>query len=159
MLGCFWPFSYVYTINLVLCILLLHLKEYRCLKKVIDQKGRKWMVAPFSAFYSKSWFLPLYGKTLFSWKFQFKTNRKIISSSKKGTRYFQNSPLFERSACFWDNQWKNRERFQYFNFETSFFKYFSFFLEELMLKVLRLKTQFFHTKLIFQKPMLRKMEW
>ena len=37
MLGCFWPFSYVYAIDEVLYIPLSHVEEYRCLNKVIHQ--------------------------------------------------------------------------------------------------------------------------
>ena len=33
---------------------------------------------------------------------------------------FQNSPLFERSACFYVTITGNFERFQYFNFEKNF---------------------------------------
>ena len=39
---------------------------------------------------------------------------------KNGTRYFQNSTPFERSACFYMTTSGNFERFQYFNFETNF---------------------------------------
>ena len=41
-------------------------------------------------------------ETAFSQRFPFKTNKKSIVSSKKGSRDFQNSPPFER--C--DIQWK-----------------------------------------------------
>ena len=44
----------------------------------------------------------------------------------------------------------NFERFQYFNFEINFLK---------KLKVLRLTTKHFLTKLLCQKPMLRQIEW
>ena len=33
---------------------------------------------------------------------------------------FQNSPPFEKSACFYVTMAGNFERFQYFNFETNF---------------------------------------
>ena len=39
---------------------------------------------------------------------------------KSGTRDFQNSLPFERSACFNVKISENFERFQYFNFETDF---------------------------------------
>ena len=41
---------------------------------------------------------------------------------KKCNRDFQNSPAFERSACFYVTISGNFERFQYFNFETEFLK-------------------------------------
>ena len=51
----------------------------------------------------------------------FKANRKSIDSSKKnGTRDFQNSPPFARSACFYETISGNFEGFQYCNFETDF---------------------------------------
>ena len=36
----------------------------------------------------------------FSYSFYFKANRNSIGSSKNDARDFQNSPPFERSACF-----------------------------------------------------------
>ena len=39
---------------------------------------------------------------------------------KNGTRYFQNSPSFERPAYFYVTINKNFKRFQYFNFDTDF---------------------------------------
>ena len=56
------------------------------------------MVAPSSKFYGKMWvgFCLNTGKCFF----HFKANRKSIGSSRKHTRDFQNSPLFERTACF-----------------------------------------------------------
>ena len=39
---------------------------------------------------------------------------------KNGTRDFQNSPPFERSACFYVTISESFKRFQYFNFETNF---------------------------------------
>ena len=41
LLGCVWSFSYAYTINQVLYILLLRIKEFRCLKNVIHQIDSK----------------------------------------------------------------------------------------------------------------------
>ena len=37
----------------------------------------------------------------FSLRFHFTAKRKCIDSSKNGTSDFQNSPPFERSACFY----------------------------------------------------------
>ena len=55
------------------------------------------------------------------------------------------------------------ERFQYFNFEASFLEYENLFQETgvqfFQLKVLRLKTRYFHSKLSRQKLMLRQTEW
>ena len=59
------------------------------------------------------WFLGW--KTRFFRVFIFKANRKSIDSSKIGTRDFQNSRLFERSACFYVIITGYFERFQYFN--------------------------------------------
>ena len=41
-----------------------------------------------------------------------------IGSSKSSIRDFQNSPPFERTACFYVAITGNFERFQYFNFKT-----------------------------------------
>ena len=43
-----------------------------------------------------------------------------IGSSQNGTRDFQNSPPFERSACFYVAISESFKLFQYFNFETNF---------------------------------------
>ena len=48
--------------------------------------------------------------------------KKSIGSSKNGTRDFQNSPPFQRSACFDATIGGNFERFQCFNFEIDFRK-------------------------------------
>ena len=62
------------------------------------------MVASVSNFYGETW-------VGFSLKIQkssqFKANRKSVFLLKNGARDFQNSLLFDRSACFLcDNQWK-----------------------------------------------------
>ena len=56
----------------------------------------------------------------FSQRFFFKANWKSIGSSKKGTRDFQHSPPFERSACFYVKISGEVQRFQYFNFWNRF---------------------------------------
>ena len=59
-------------------------------------------------------------------RFHFKANRKSIYSSKNGSRNFQNSAPFERSACFYVRSacfsacFLNFKRFQYFNFAIDF---------------------------------------
>ena len=55
----------------------------------------------------------------FSYRFHSKANRKRIGSSKSN-KDFQNSPPFERSACFYVTISENFKRFHYFNFETDF---------------------------------------
>ena len=49
-----------------------------------------------------------------------KPTEKTSVLLKNGTRDFQNSPPFERSACFYVTISGNFERFQYFNFEADF---------------------------------------
>ena len=75
-----------------------------------------------------------------------------IGSSENGTRDFQNSPPFARLTCFYVTISRNFERFQYFNFETAF-------LDNENLENARLKMHHFHTKLPYQKPILRQIEW
>ena len=48
---------------------------------------------------------------------------------KNGTRDFQNSPPFERSACFYVTISESFKRFQYFNFETDFLENENLFQE------------------------------
>ena len=59
------------------------------------------MAAPFNMFYGKIWV-------------------SLNVNTKNGTRDFQNSPPFERSACFYKTISENFEHFQYFKFETDF---------------------------------------
>ena len=51
----------------------------------------------------------------------------IRSSKKNGTRDFQNSHPFERSACFYVTISESFEHIQYFNFETDFLENENFF--------------------------------
>ena len=85
----------------------------------IDSKN-EWLLPPASltAKFELAFVLTL--ENIFSWRFYFKANRKSISSSKSSTRYFQNSPPFDRSVCFYVTICENFECFQYFNFETDF---------------------------------------
>ena len=108
------------------------------------------MVAPFSTL----------NENLFSQRFHFKTNRKNKSSS---TTAFQNSPIFQKLACFYVTIKGNFQRFQYFNFETNFLEtkrkpFSKNWSTAFKLKVLTLKTQHFDRKLPCQKRMLRQME-
>ena len=52
---------------------------------------------------------------------------KSIGTSKNGTRHFQSSSSFERSACFYVTISESYKRFQYFNFETNFLEYENLF--------------------------------
>ena len=57
----------------------------------------------------------------------FKANRKNRFFYKIGSRNFQNSPSFERSACFYVTMSGNSEHFRYFNFEIDFLENENFF--------------------------------
>ena len=79
------------------------------------------------------------------------------------TRDFQNSPPFGRSACFFFvTISENLKHFLYINFNSNFLQSKNVFQKTgvpfFYLKPLRLKTHF-HSKLLRQKPMLRKKEW
>ena len=57
----------------------------------------------------------------FSYRFHFiKATEGTEILLKNGTRYFQNSSPFKKSACFCVKISGNFERFQYLNFETGF---------------------------------------
>ena len=98
------------------------IKEYRCLKNVIHQIASKNVSLLLSARFTEKFGLAfvLTLENAFSKRFHFKVNRKSICSSKNGARDFQNSPPFERLACFYVTISENVERFQYFNFATDF---------------------------------------
>ena len=63
----------------------------------------------------------------FSERNHFKANRKNRFFYKIGSRNFQNSPSFERSACFYVTMSGNSEHFRYFNFEIDFLENENFF--------------------------------
>ena len=66
-------------------------------------------------------------ETLFLKGFILKPTERAYVLLKNGTRYFQNSTPFERSACFYMTIGGNFERFQYFNFESNFLENENFF--------------------------------
>ena len=93
-------------------------------------------------------------------RFHFKANtEKAKILLKSGTRDFQNSPPFERSACIYVEISRNFKRFQCFNFETDFMENENLFEKTwstpFYLEALRLKTYHFYIKLPYRKPMLR----
>ena len=90
-----------------------HVKEYRCLKKVIHQIDRKCTVTPFSKFYGEIWVAFCLNTTKC---FFLEVFFKVLSC----TRDFQNKPPFERSACFYVTITGNFACFWYFNFESNF---------------------------------------
>ena len=99
-------------------------------------------------------------KMLFLRGFILKPTKTAHILLKAGARDFQNIPSSERLVYFYVAITGNLECFQYLNFETNFLKPFSKNWGNFSsLKVLRFKTQHFHAKLPFQKPMLRQLEW
>ena len=78
------------------------------------------MVASFSNFNDK---------TLFLRGIILKPTEKAYILLKNGTRGFQNSPRFERSACFYVTISESFKRFQHFNFETNFLENENLFQE------------------------------
>ena len=81
------------------------------------------MVAPSSKFYGKVWvgFCLNTGKrTLFLKGFILKPTERALVFLKIVTRDFQNSPPFDRPACFYVTMTGNFKYFQYFNYETDF---------------------------------------
>ena len=95
----------------------------------IDSKN-EWLLLPvsFTAKFMLVFVLSL--ENTFSERFHFNANRKSIGSSKTGTRDFQNSTPFERSAYFAVTVSKDFKRFQYFNFEADFVENENFFLKK-----------------------------
>ena len=120
------------------------------------------MVAPFSKFTAKFGlvFVLTLENAVFLRGFIFKRTERAQVLPKDGTMDFQNSPLFERSACFYVVISENFEHFQYFNFDTDFLEHEIFFQQtNFQLNALRIKGHHFHTKLTYQKPILRQIEW
>ena len=99
---------------------------------------------------------------LFLKGFFFKPTERAQVLLKNSARDFQNSPPFARSACFYVTISGNIGRFQYFKFEIHFLENENLFQKTgvpFLSQALRLKTRHFHTKLSYQKPMLRQIEW
>ena len=61
-------------------------------------------------------------KTVFLRLFILKPTERAWILLKRGTRDFQNSPLYERSACFYVTISKRFKRFSYINFNSNFLK-------------------------------------
>ena len=95
------------------------------------------------------WFLSYHWKTLFLRGLILQPRERAQVRLKSGTRDFQNSPPFERSACFYVT-------ISGIFFLKNFFK--KNWSTVFQLKALRLKTHHFHTKLPYQKPMLRQIK-
>ena len=110
--------------NQVLNIPLSYTKKYRCLKKVIHQIDSKneglLLYASFAAKFEFIFVLTL--ENAFFRGFILKPTERALVLLKTGTRNFQNSPPFERSACFYVTISGNFEHFQHSNFETNFQK-------------------------------------
>ena len=66
---------------------------------------------------------------LFLRRFILKPTERAQVLLKNGTRDFQSTPPFERSAVFYVTISRNFERFQYFNFETDFLENENLFLK------------------------------
>ena len=61
-------------------------------------------------------------KTVFLRLFILKPTERAWILLKRGTRDFQNSPLYERSVCFYVTISKRFKRFSYINFNSNFLK-------------------------------------
>ena len=109
------------------------------------------------------WFLYQHRKTLCLRGFILKPRERAWILLQNGTRDFQNYPPFEISACFFVTTTGSFECFHSFIFEPNFLKNENVFLKNwntvFQFKVLRLKAQYFNTKLPCQKPMLRQIKW
>ena len=117
------------------------------------------MVAPFSKF--ELVFVLTQEKAFFQ-SFIVKPTERVQALLKDGTRDFENTPPFERSACFYVTITGNFKHFQCFKFETNFVKNETFsknWSTVFKLEVLRLQTQHIHVKLPCQKSMLGQIKW
>ena len=86
------------------------------------------MVASFSNFYGKlELVFVLSFEHAFLRVFILKPTQRVQVLLKNGTRDFQKSPPFERSACFYLTISESFKHFQYFNFETDFLENESLF--------------------------------
>ena len=117
LVDCFWPLWYVYTIKFYYA-LYYHVLRVQVFEKCDSSKIGKMNCCSFQQDLQQNlgWFLSEHWKTL---SFSKRTERAQVLL-KNGTRDFQNSPPFERSACFYVIITENFKRFQYFDFETDF---------------------------------------
>ena len=107
----------------------------------------------------KSCFLSQHRKTLLCRVFIWKWTEKI-NLFKKCVRNFWNSSSVKRYAYFYVATKGDFKCFHYLNFEKNFLKNKNLKKSPIFyLKVLRSKTQHFHTKLLCQKLILRQIEW
>ena len=86
----------------------------------------------------------------FPQSFNFKANRKSIGFSKKMSYGFQNSPPFERSACFYVTNSESFKRFQYLLTLQQIFWKTKIFFKKLKYRVLVETTKIENTSFPFK---------
>ena len=77
--------------------------------------------------YGKIWVSLCHWKTLFLRGLILKPTERALVLLKNSNRDFQNSPTFERPACFYETISENFQHFQHFNVETDFLENENFF--------------------------------
>ena len=143
-----------------------HIKNYRCLSKVIYQIHETWKVGPFSNFYHKIWVGFCLNTVTTTDNFEsfqyFKVIYQIHETWKVGSFSNFYHKIWVGFCLNTVTTTDNFESFQYFNFQKIFWKTNTFFKKleyRFLVKKIRLKTQHFHTKLSCQKAMLRQIDW
>ena len=103
---------------------IVRIKKYRCLNRVIHEIDKKNERLLFKVTFAANlgWFLSRQRKTLCLRCFILKSTGRAWILLKNTTRDFQNSPPFERCACFYVTITENFKGIQYFNFETNSLK-------------------------------------
>ena len=92
-------------------------------------------------------------------KSYFKVKKNNIGFSKSATRDFQNSPPFERLACFYVTVTGDFQRFQYFNTETSFLTMKRFSQKVFLVKNNKIENALFPYKTALSQANLSQIEW
>ena len=130
---------------------------------------QRWMVASFSIwtrFTAKfKLIFILTQENTFSYRFDFKANRKSTGSSTKKKKktvlgiFKLALRLIDRHVFMWQSV-EILKVFDTLPWKKIFWKTQTVFKKlEYRFLVIRLKTQHFHTKLLSQKPVLRQIEW
>ena len=116
---CFTQFSTRMAVWLILTVFLCFHNQFKNVNQQIDSKNKQLLLsAIFTVRFGLAFVLTF--ENAFLRGFILKSTERAQVLLKIGSRDFQNSPPFERLACFYKKISGNSERFQHLKFEIDF---------------------------------------
>ena len=116
---CFTQFSIRMAVWLILTVLISFHNQFKNVIHQIDSKNEQLLLSAIFTVRFGLVFVLTFEKA-FLRGFILKSTERAQVLLKIGSRDFQNSPPFERLACFYEKFSGNSERFQHLKFETDF---------------------------------------